>query len=137
MYVGLEGAIKIAITVIILVFVILSLLALMMMGLRVIIEMTAKKHTKSEKELIAGKKEAITKKPEVIDETKKSNKLSEELVAVITAAIASYINTPMKKVKILKIKRAMPAETSPWAIAGMQSGMNKRITISSSKKGGF
>ncbi len=137
MYVGLEGAIKIAITVIILVFVILALLALLMMGLRIIIELTAKKQAKPERSLSTEKKNIITEKREVIDAAKKSNKINEELVATITAAIASYMETPMKKIKILKIKREIPAEASPWTIAGMQSVMNKRITISSSKKGGF
>ena len=137
MYVGLEGAIKIAITVIILVFVILALLALLMMGLRIIIELTAKKQEKTEKSMTIKKKKIIAEKPEVIDKAKKSNKISGELVAAITAAISSYMETPMNKIKILKIKRVIPVETIPWTIAGMQSVMNKRITISSSKKGGF
>jgi sodium pump decarboxylase gamma subunit len=137
MYVGLEGAIKIAITVIILVFVILVLLALLMMGLRVIIEMTSKKQVKPEKEIITQKKEVITEKPEVKTTAQKSNELNGELVAVITAAIASYMETPMERVKVLNIKRAMPASTNPWAIAGMQNIMSNRISISSRKKGGF
>ena len=137
MYVELEGAIKIAFTVIILVFVILSLLALLMMGLRVIIESTSKKQLKPEKGIISEKKEVIAEKPEVKGAVQKNNELSEELVAVITAAVASYMETPMKKIKILNIKRAIPAGTSPWTIAGMQRAMSNRISISSRKKGGF
>jgi sodium pump decarboxylase gamma subunit len=137
MYVGLEGAIKIAFTVIILVFVILSLLALLMTGLRVIIEMTSKKQAKTEKELIAQKKEVITEKPEVKSTAQKSCELNEELVAVITAAIASYMETPMNKIKILNIKKPISTGRSPWTIAGMQHAMSNRISISSRKKGGF
>lgn len=137
MYVGIEGAIKIAITVIILVFVILSLLALLMMGLRVIIELSSKKRAKSEKSLVTEKRKITIEKLKGKDIEQKSNECSEEVVAVITAAIASYMETPMKRVKILKIKRTISAGTNPWTIAGMQNIMSNRISISSRKKGGF
>jgi Na+-transporting methylmalonyl-CoA/oxaloacetate decarboxylase gamma subunit len=108
-----------------------------MMGLRVIIEMTSKKQAKPENGLIKEKEKIITEKSVGKDIAQKSNEYSEELVAVITAALASYVETPMKKVKILNIKRTMPAGTSPWTIAGMQHIMSNRISIRSRKKGGF
>jgi sodium pump decarboxylase gamma subunit len=137
MYVGIEGAIKIAITVIILVFIILALLALLMMGLRMIIELTSKKQKKAEKSLVSEKKKVAIEKPEGKNLEQKSNEYSDELVAVITAAIASYMETPMKGVKILNIKRTMPVGTNPWTIAGMQNVMSNRTSINSKKKGGF
>jgi sodium pump decarboxylase gamma subunit len=137
MYVGLEGAIKIAYIVMILVFVILALLALLMMGLRVIIELTSKKKAKPENSRVTEKKIVTVEKTEGRDLEEKSNKYSEELVAVIAAAISSYMETPMKRIKIINIKRTMPDGINPWSITGMQNTMSNRISISSRKKGGF
>ena len=136
MYVGIEGAIRIAITVIILVFVILSLLALLMIGLREVIKLTSKKQVKEEKTMIPDKAKLTTEKVES-KETKKDDEYKEELVAVISAALASYMEVSMKKIKIISINRSIPAEASPWTIAGKQNLMSSRVSISSRKRGGF
>ncbi len=136
MYIGLEGAIKIAITVVILVFVILSLLALLMIGLREVIKLTSKKQVKEEKIMIPDKGKLTTEKAES-KEIKKDDEYKEELVAVISAALSSYMEVSMKKIKIISINRSVPAGASPWTIAGKQNLMSSRISISSRKRGGF
>ena len=136
MYIGIEGAIRIAITVIILVFVILSLLALLMIGLREVIKLTSKKQVKEEKIMIPDKGKLTTEKAES-KEIKKDDEYKEELVAVISAAVSSYMEVSMKKVKIISINRSVPAGASPWTIAGKQNMMSSRISISSRKRGGF
>jgi len=136
MYIGIEGAIRIAITVIILVFVILSLLALLMIGLREVIKLTSKKQVKEEKIMIPDKGKLTTEKVES-KEIKKDDEHKEELVAVISAALSSYMEVSMKKIKIISINRSFPAGASPWTIAGKQNIMSSRILISSRKRGGF
>jgi len=136
MYIGIEGAIRIAITVIILVFVILSLLALLMIGLREVIKLTSKKQVKEEKIMIPDKEKLTNEKGES-NEIKKDDEYKEELVAVISAAVSSYMEVSMKKVKIISINRSVPAGASPWTIAGKQNMMSSRISISSRKRGGF
>jgi len=136
MYIGIEGAIKIAITVIILVFVILSLLALLMIGLREVIKLTSKKQVKEEKIMIPDKGKLTAEKAES-KEIKKDDEHKEELIAVISAALSSYMEVSMKKIKIISINRSVPAGASPWTIAGKQNMMSSRISISSRKRGGF
>ena len=136
MYIGIEGAIRIAITVIILVFVILSLLALLMIGLREVIKLTSKKQVKEEKIMIPDKEKLTNEKGES-NEIKKDNEYKEELVAVISAAVSSYMEVSMKKIKIISINRSVPVGASPWTIAGKQNMMSSRISISSRKRGGF
>jgi Na+-transporting methylmalonyl-CoA/oxaloacetate decarboxylase gamma subunit len=137
MYIGIEGAIRIAITVMILVFVILSLLALLMIGLREAIKLTSKKQVKEEKIMIPGKGQAATEKAESKEIDKQDDKYKEELIAVISAAVSSYMEVSMKKIKIISINRNVPAGVSPWTIAGKQNLMSSRISISSRKRGGF
>ena len=137
MYIGIDGAIRIAITVIILVFVILSLLALLMIGLREVIKLTSKKQVKEEKMMIPDKRQTTAEKAENKELKKKDDKYKEELVAVISAAISSYMEVSMKKIKIISINRSVPAGVSPWTIAGKQNRMSSRISISSRKRGGF
>ncbi len=137
MYVGIEGAVKIAITVIILVFVILSLLALLMIGLREIIKLTSRKEDKKREISLSEKDKTIIKKPLNEESVQKNYRYNEELIAVISAALSNYIETPLKKIKIINISRSTSADSSPWVIAGKQSMMSNRISISSRKKGGF
>ena len=136
MYIGIAGAIRIAITVIILVFVILSLLALLMIGLREVIKLTSKKQVKEEKIMIPDKGKLTTEKAES-KEIKKDDEYKEELVAVISAALSSYMEVSIKKIKIISINRSVPAGASPWTMAGKQNIMSSRISISSRKRGGF
>ena len=136
MYIGIEGAIKIAITVIILVFVILSLLALLMIGLREVIKLTSKKQVKEEKIMIPDKGKLAAEKAEG-KEIKKDDEHKEELIAVISAALSSYMEVSMKKIKVISINRSVPTGASPWTIAGKQNMMSSRISISSRKRGGF
>jgi Na+-transporting methylmalonyl-CoA/oxaloacetate decarboxylase gamma subunit len=137
MYVGIEGAIKIAITVMILVFIILGLLALMMVGLREIVKLTSKKKTEEKKVIFPEKVKTITEKPGKEGVKKTDKEYDERLIAVISAAVSTFMSRPMNKVKIINIKRYLPAGASPWSISGKQSVMSNRISIGSRKRGGF
>lgn len=140
MYVGLMGAIRIAITVIILVFFILGLLALLMVALREIIKITSKKRTEEVKKISnLQREEAITKlsTKEEEEDQKREDQHDERIIAVISAAVSSFMERPMQQIKIIRIVRDIPAGVSPWAISGKQNMMSERISISSRKKGGF
>ena len=137
MYIGITGAIKIAITVIILVFVILSLLALLMIGLREIVKLTSKKQAAEKSTAPSEKPKLIIKKPVQERVQKKSEEDDDRLIAVISTAVASMMERPVNQISIIQIKRSLPAGASPWSIAGKQSVMSNRISISTRKRGGF
>jgi len=131
MYVGIEGAIRIAITVMILVFLILSLLALLMVGLREIVKMTSKKQTEDKKITVPEKEKVITGLPI------KEKDHDEKVIAAISAAVSSFLARPLRQIKIINIVRNIPPGVSPWTISGKQNMMSDRISISSRKRGGF
>lgn len=137
MYVGIEGAVRIAITVMILVFIILSLLALLMIGLREIIKLTSRKEDKKGEISLSEKDKTIIKKPILEESVKKSDRYNKELIAVISAALSSYMETPLKKIKIINISRSTLVDSNPWVMSGKQNMMSNRVSISSRKKGGF
>ncbi len=137
MYVGIEGAIRIAITVIILVFFILSLLALLMVGLREIVKMTSKKQTEDKKITVSEKEKVITGLPIKEEDQEKEKDHDEKVVAAISAAVSSFLERPMRQIKIINIVRNFPPGVSPWTISGKQNMMSDRISISSRKRGGF
>ncbi len=137
MYVGIMGAIRIAITVIILVFFILSLLALLMVGLREIVKMTSKKQTEDKKITVSEKEKAITKLPIKEKDQEKEKEHDEKIIAAISAAVSSFLERPMRQIKIINIVRNVPPGVSPWTISGKQNMMSDRISISSRKRGGF
>ncbi|MFW6148563.1 MAG: OadG family transporter subunit [Atribacterota bacterium] len=136
MYVGLEGAIKIAITVIILVFIILSLLALLMIGLREIVKLSSRKQAEEKKIKLSGKEKvrSTTSENSVVQNKEEDDV---QLIAAISAAISIFMSKPITQIKIINIKRTVPAEVSPWTISGKQNLMSNRVSISSRKRGGF
>ncbi len=136
MYVGLEGAIKIAITVIILVFIILSLLALLMIGLREIVKLSSRKQAEEKKIKLSGKEKvrSTTSENSVVQNKEEDDV---QLIAAIAAAISIFMSKPMTQIKIINIKRTVPSEVSPWTISGKQNLMSNRVSISSRKRGGF
>ena len=135
MYIGIEGAVRIAITVIILVFFILSLLALLMVGLREIVKLTTKKPTDEKQASLTEKINAG--KPEIEEIQKESEEDDEKLVAAISAAISIFMARPVQQINIINIKRSMPAGANPWTISGKQSLMSNAFSVSSRKIGGF
>ena len=136
MYIGITGAVKIAITVIILVFVILSLLALLMVGLREIVKLNSKKQSIEKSTRPLEETKIIAEKP-LPEEVQRKDKEDDLLLAVISAAVASMMEKPSRQIRIIEIKRSLHSDASPWSIAGKQSLMANRISISTRKRGGF
>jgi Na+-transporting methylmalonyl-CoA/oxaloacetate decarboxylase gamma subunit len=145
MYEGIEGAIILSLISFAMVFVILSLLALLMVGLKLIVQLFSKKVALEKEAPISAKEEIeITKEGKTIFTPKEQEVVSgakedknEEIIAVISAALASYMSRPIPKVRVISIKRATPVLASPWAIAGKQYFSSERILVSARKKGGF
>ena len=135
MYEGLQGAIVLSIISMVIVFIVLGLLALMMIGLRKFMAFTSKKATKEEKAIVKEEKAA----PVPVEATGVEETANEEIVSVISAAVASYLHstTSVQPIRIISIKRIMPQTLNYWAISGRQNMMTERISISSRKKGGI
>jgi len=137
MYEGIEGALKVALIDFIMVFIILGLLALSMIGLHEIIKLTSRKKAGESKITLAEKDRIISEpqdREEIITEKKSEDG---QLVAVISAALSGLMERPKHQIKIINIRRIMPAGANPWTIAGKQSIMSKRISMNSRKRGGF
>ena len=134
MYVGIEGAIKIAITVIILVFAILSLLALLIVGLRKIVNLSSK-FQMDKTQLFLPKKPEKNYNTEDLEkrEILRKEKHDEKIVAVISAALSSYMLFSKDQFKITKITRSVPAGFSPWTISGRQFFISRRIPVNYKK----
>ncbi|MDD5014251.1 MAG: OadG family protein [Atribacterota bacterium] len=118
MFEGISGAIQIAVIDMFLVFAVLGALALVMVLLKNIIGI---KETKK-----------ITKETIIVSPTKSTIKIKEkeevngELVAVITAAMASYLEKPKSKFKILSIKKYQASLIAPWTAMGRQELMSSK-----------
>ncbi len=137
MYEGIKGAILLSVIAMVVVFTILSLLALLMVGLRKVVQASSKKDSKEEQ--VSVKKEDTVTVPFKEKETVSSvGKYDEELISVISAAIASYLNTTpsLQSANVINIKRITPQTLNPWAISGRQKIMTERTSISTRKKGG-
>ena len=145
MYEGITGAIILSLISLLMVFIILGLLALLMVGLKVIVQLFSKKVALEKEAPISAKEEIeIAKEGKAIFTPKEQEVVSgarqdknEELIAVISAAVASYISRPTPQVRVISIKRITPELASPWAIAGKQNFRSERILVSARKKGGF
>jgi len=115
MFEGIKGAIQIAVIDMILVFVVLGGLALVMVFLKNIIEIKEeKKMSKEVKVALPASSIASIKEKEEVDG---------KLIAVITAAVASYLEKPKNKFKILSIKKYQTSLIAPWAAMGRQELM--------------
>lgn len=134
MYEGLQGAIVLSIISIVIVFIVLGLLALLMVGLRKTMAFISKK-TVEEKGIV--KEEKATPVPKEAISTEETE--NEEIVSVISAAVANYLHSTAsaQPLSIISIKRIMPQALNYWAITGRQNMMAERISISSRKKGGI
>jgi sodium pump decarboxylase gamma subunit len=135
MYEGLQGAIVLSIISIVIVFIVLGLLALLMVGLRKVMAFTSNKTVKEEKDIV--KEEKATPVPKEAISTEETE--NEEIVSVISAAVANYLHSTAsaQPLSIISIKRIMPQTLNYWAISGRQNMMAERISISSRKKGGI
>ena len=140
MYVGLKGAIMLTIIAMTIVFAVLGLLALMMVALRKIVGFASSKKDKETKVLISEKKEIKdTAKTALVPDRTSQDKEDENLIAVISAAVTSYLQSmnSLQPIRVLSIRRVMPLSLTPWAIVGKQNQMSERILINTRKKGEF
>ncbi len=117
MFEGINGAIQLAIIDMGLVFVVLGGLALVMVFLKNIVGI------KVEKKIPKGKEAKLT--PSVIGSTqvREKEEFEGKLVAVITAAVASYLEKPRDEFKILNIRKYKSSGINPWTAIGRQELM--------------
>ncbi len=117
MFEGINGAIQLAIIDMGLVFVVLGGLALVMVFLKNIVGI------KVEKKIPKGKEAKLT--PSVIGSTqvREKEEFEGKLVAVITAAVASYLEKPRDEFKILNIRKYKSSGINPWTTIGRQELM--------------
>jgi Na+-transporting methylmalonyl-CoA/oxaloacetate decarboxylase gamma subunit len=115
---GLNGAIQIAVIDIILVFTVLAGLALVMVFLKNIIGIKKTKRTARETMIAPSTRSTV--------EIKEKEEVDGKLIAVITAAVASYLEKPKSKFKILNIKKYQTSLIAPWAAMGRQELMSSK-----------
>ena len=114
MFEGINGAIQVAIIDMVLVFAVLGGLALIIVYLKNILGI--KKEKKIPKEV------KVTSPPSSITSIKEEE-IDGKLVAVITAAVASYLEKPKSKFKIVNIKKYQTSLIAPWTAIGRQELM--------------
>jgi len=129
MFEGINGAIQIAVIDMILVFAVLAGLALAMVFLKNIIGI--KETKKTAKETMIAPSTISTVK------IKEKEEVDGKLIAVITAAVVSYLEKPKSKFKILSIKKYQTFLITPWTAMGRQELMLKKkiININIEEKG--
>ncbi len=115
MFEGISGAIQVAVIDMILVFVVLAGLALVMVFLKNIVGIKETKKITKETMIVPPTMSTVNKKGE--------EEVDGKLVAVITAAVASYLEKPKSKFKILSIKKYQTSSIAPWAAMGRQELM--------------
>ena len=115
MFEGITGAIQIAVIDMILVFLILGGLALVMVLLKNIVKIKETKKIPKETKIV----------PPVIstNSIKENEEVEGKLVALITAAVATCLEKPKSKFKILSIKKYQTSLITPWAAMGRQELM--------------
>ncbi len=144
MYEGIEGAIILSLIALITVFIILGLLALLMVGLRKVVESSSLKRAQEEKVVTAEPEDRTKDKKEILIPPEKEalttfERDKEATIAVLAAAVASYLQSglPAQPIRVISITRMVPESMHPWTISGRQNMMRERIAISARKKGGF
>ena len=118
MFEGISGAIQVAVIDIILVFAVLGGLALIIVFLKNVVGI--KKEKKMPKEV------KVTSPPSSITSIKEKEEIDGKLVAVITAAVASYLEKPKSKFKTLSIKKYQTSSIASWSAMGRQELMSGR-----------
>ena len=115
MFEGISGGLQVAVIDMILVFVVLGGLALVMVFLKNIIGIKQTKKTAKETMIAPSTISTI--------KIKEKEEVDGKLIAVITAAVASYLEKPKSKFKILSIKKYQTSLIAPWAAMGRQELM--------------
>ncbi|HDP37329.1 MAG TPA: hypothetical protein ENN27_05695 [Candidatus Atribacteria bacterium] len=115
MFEGISGAMQVAVIDMILVFVVLGGLALVMVFLKNIVGIKETKKTAKETVIVPPTMSTIN--------IKGKEEADGKLVAVITAAVVSYLEKPKSKFKILSIKKYQTSSIAPWTAMGRQELM--------------
>ena len=115
MFEGIGGALQLAVIDMTLVFLILGGLALVMVLLKNIVEIKERKKIPKETKILPPVSST--------NSIKENEKVEGKLVALITAAVASYLEKPKSEIKILQIKEYKPSVISPWTTLGRQELM--------------
>ena len=115
MFEGIKGAIQITVIDMTFVFLILGGLALVMVFLKNIVGI--KEGKKISKEV------KVTPPASCITSIKENEEVEGKLVALITAAVATCLEKPKSKFKILSIKKYQTSLVTPWAAMGRQELM--------------
>jgi sodium pump decarboxylase gamma subunit len=115
MFEGINGAIQVAIIDMVIVFLVLGGLALIIVSLKNIVGI------KEEKKI--SKEVKIVPPASSITSIKEKEEVDSKLVAVITAAVATYLEKPKSKFKILSIKKYQMSLIAPWTAMGRQELM--------------
>jgi Na+-transporting methylmalonyl-CoA/oxaloacetate decarboxylase gamma subunit len=115
MFEGIGGALLLAIMDYLYIFVVLGGLALLMVIVGKIVQNYSTKKV--------AKETKIT--PQVISATpvKEKEEFDGKLIAVITAAVVSYLEKPKSEFKIVNIKKYKPAVIAPWTVIGREELM--------------
>jgi len=118
MFEGINGAIQLAVIDMILVFAVLAGLALVMVFLKNIVGIKEAKKISEETKVSLPAISTI--------KVKEKEEVEDKLVAIITAAVASYLEKPKSKFKILSIKKYQPSLITPCTAIGRQELMSSK-----------
>ena len=116
---GIGGAIQLAVIDMVLVFAVLSGLALVM----VLLKNVVKTKTKVRKKISNLEGIKITPSTESSSRIIRQEEIEGKLVAVITAAVSSYLEKPGSEFKILSIRKYERSTINPWIAMGRQELM--------------
>jgi len=115
MFEGINGAIQLAVIDMILVFAVLVGLALVMVFLKNIVG------NKEEKKI--SKEVKVSTPASGITSIKDKEEVDGKLVAVITAAVASYLKKQKSEFKVVSIRKYKSSIAAPWTVMGRQELM--------------
>ena len=116
MFEGINGAIQLAIIDMILVFSVLIGLALVIVFLKNIIGI-------KEEKKISKKEVKVFPPASSITSIKEKEEVDGKLVAVITAAVASYLEKQKSEFKVVSIRKYKSSIVAPWTVMGRQELM--------------
>lgn len=115
MFEGINGAIQLAVIDMVLVFAVLVGLALVIVFLKNIIGI------KEEKKI--SKEVKVFPSASSITSIKEKEEVDGKLVAVITAAVASYLEKQKSEFKVVSIRKYKSSIVAPWTVMGRQELM--------------
>jgi len=118
MFEGTSGAILLAILDYLYIFVVLGGLAILMVIVGKIVKKYETKKTNKETKVITPVFNTA--------EIKEEEKNDDCLIAIITAAISSYLEKPKSRFKVVNIKKYRTSSMTPWTTMGKQELMLRK-----------